>query len=166
MPTSVFILGISVVAASAITATIWAMRRNRAARRKRRGFFQARPRLDRNTWYAEHYEPTGLPYEASVAVAECLAGAFRCNATQFYAADSFADELAFTGTHFLGLDCDDEMELFEECAIPGILSAAGVDAWEKADLTQLATLADLIRWCMPYISTEIEAKIVCSRQRV
>ena len=79
-------------------------------RLKRKEFFLARPVGDIGHWYTEHFEPLGCSLNSTNAVVGKLAKALGVHVTQLLPGDS--KELESFGD-WLGLEDDDEMELFD-----------------------------------------------------
>lgn len=124
---------------------------NDPAREARRKIFLSREKLDHKIWYQKYYEPLGLSFHCSFAIAKCLANIFRCDLTQFLPSDAFDKEFKFTGIHWMGIDEDDEMMTFTEGELEDLLGKTAYKALAKLKVFP-NTIAELVRFCEPYLA--------------
>jgi len=119
---------------------------NRRARISRRNNLRSRAPLSVDDWYDAYFAPLGLSRGNSLAVARCAARAFACEITQFRPSDGWDDVLRFRGINWLGLDSDDETELFVE---EQLIEAIGVErAIELIGASHpWHSIGAIIRWC-------------------
>jgi hypothetical protein len=125
---------------------------NRVARHRRREFLMRRGSVTFEEWYQSYFQPLGASRKWSIAVATSLANAFRCHPTNFRPTDCFDTDLALRDIgYFLGLDCDDELNMFESVEL---VKLVGSDYVKRVELGDKPTVIELIDWCQRNIVEE------------
>ena len=119
---------------------------NKPAGAARRKIFRERGILDASVWYERYFEPWGCSRENSVGIANCLAKSFGCKSSQFRAEDAFGEEFKFTGIHWMGIDEDDEMEVFVEVELAEYLGKEKYKKFTDSGI-DFVTVGELVRWC-------------------